>query len=258
MPAPTNAVKPSAPRLVRAIVAADVASPSATLTVRIPSYGNALSEVAAWPPVEPLPSRGDVCIVAYDEGGVPFVIGWERMPSHAVVSALPSAPFDGQVIYFQSEAMAALGVVWQLRYRAASASAYKWEYVGGAGLHEYTTGGEKAVVVGTWNLIPGGPTITLPLAGDYDVRAQATIIESAAVYGTISMGIGHNGTPTEDLAIETTTFANAANARANLTILTRMPGRSAADVLALYYEVNETETLKTSKCHLAAQPVRVG
>ena len=48
-----------------------------------------------------------------------------------LVTSLPGSPIDGQEVYYQSAAMAADGVVWHLRYRASSSSAYKWEYLGG-------------------------------------------------------------------------------------------------------------------------------
>src|SRR4051794_15998509 len=46
-----------------------------------------------------------------------------------LVSALPSSPSDGQVVNYLADGTN--GIVWRLRYRAASGSAYKWEYVGG-------------------------------------------------------------------------------------------------------------------------------
>lgn len=52
----------------------------------------------------------------------------------ALVSTLPASPYDGQEVFYLADAAA--GVVWHLCYRAASPSAYKWEFVGGASLFQ--------------------------------------------------------------------------------------------------------------------------
>src|SRR4051812_17764974 len=90
-----------------------------------------------------------------------------------LVSSLPVGPVDAQEIYYLADA--ANGVVWHLRYRAASASTYKWEFVGGAQLiDEIAT--EESGTSGTYGaLTTPGPSITVPLAGDYDVTITARI-----------------------------------------------------------------------------------
>src|SRR4030095_11342304 len=50
-------------------------------------------------------------------------------PQIPLVSALPGSPFDGQEIYYLADATNS--VIWHLRYRAGSSSAYKWEFIGG-------------------------------------------------------------------------------------------------------------------------------
>lgn len=95
-----------------------------------------------------------------------------------LVTALPGSPADGQECYFQSSAMATDGVAWHLRYRSASASAYKWEFLGGAAL---LTGSVNArtVTSTTYVAIPTDPcTLTIPLAGDYDITIQAAAYQS--------------------------------------------------------------------------------
>ena len=88
----------------------------------------------------------------------------------AFVTSLPSTPYDGQIIYYQADA--ANGVIWQLRYNASSSSAYKWEFISGASLYNIV----GSNVYGSWesynsltygNLATVGPSITVPLAGDY-------------------------------------------------------------------------------------------
>src|SRR5262245_6374962 len=61
------------------------------------------------------------------------------------------------------------GVTWRLLYRAAETT-YKWHYVGGPPLYsevaaEETTGSASYVALTT-----AGPSVTLPVGGDYDVE----------------------------------------------------------------------------------------
>lgn len=83
-----------------------------------------------------------------------------------LVSVLPSNPFDGQEIYYQSAAMAANGEIFHLRYRAASASGNKWESISGSKLVTQGVSGSTTSATPT----PVGTGITVPLAGDYDVE----------------------------------------------------------------------------------------
>ena len=56
-----------------------------------------------------------------------------------IVTSLPGSPIDGQIIYYNADATN--GNVWHLRYRSASSSAYKWEFVGGSRLLSTAVGG---------------------------------------------------------------------------------------------------------------------
>lgn len=88
-----------------------------------------------------------------------------------VYTSLPPGE-DGQVINFL--ASAANGVVWRLRYNAQSASAFRWEFIGGVGLrHEIGT--TEATASTTFvDLATVGPTLTMALAGVYRATYSAT------------------------------------------------------------------------------------
>lgn len=79
-----------------------------------------------------------------------------------LVSTLPSNPVDGQeVLYLASDTN---GVTWRLRYRAASTSAYKWEFVGGPPLTARSTASEGTIGGLAWHATP---VLTIPRAGEY-------------------------------------------------------------------------------------------
>jgi hypothetical protein len=95
-----------------------------------------------------------------------------------LVTSLPGGPTDGQEVYFLADA--ANGIVWHLRYRAASASPYKWEVVGGAALFAYETASQGAFSNTAEFDKNGGPTLAIPLAGDYELTYSASVYNSAA------------------------------------------------------------------------------
>jgi hypothetical protein len=89
----------------------------------------------------------------------------------APVTSLPGSPEDGDMCVFAADATN--GVYWLLRYRAGSGSAYKWEFLGGASLLAEVAGsppGENTSSASYGNLATVGPSVTTPLAGDYEVE----------------------------------------------------------------------------------------
>lgn len=96
-------------------------------------------------------------------------------------TALPTAPRDGQVIDYVADAAA--GVVWRLRYRAASASVYRWEFVGGASLLSVSAGTQNETLASgafAYQDATSSPGLTLPLAGDYTLRFGLQVIHNVA------------------------------------------------------------------------------
>lgn len=97
------------------------------------------------------------------------------------VTTLPASPVDGQECYFVANATN--GVVWRLRYRAASASAFKWEFVGGAPDYLGMPSGTGLTSPSAITAVPGSPTWTVPLAGDYFVDTSMVITLAGAPTG---------------------------------------------------------------------------
>lgn len=83
----------------------------------------------------------------------PAAIG--AQPVIAVVTSLPAAPADGQECIFVADATN--GVAWHLKYRAASASAYKWEVIGGSWLSAEVVTGEARSATTYADLTTIGP-----------------------------------------------------------------------------------------------------
>jgi hypothetical protein len=110
----------------------------------------------------------------------------------------PATPSDGQLWVYP--AAAASGVNWLFRYNAASASTYKWEFLGGPAIWAYLAADESSATVGAWtDLTTVGPEIVCARAGDYLVSADANVytsgVAATALYIGITSGAGSPADP---------------------------------------------------------------
>lgn len=172
-----------------------------------------------------------------------------------LVSSLPASPVDGQEIYYLADSTN--GIVWHLRYRLASASASKWEFVGGSHLHALVAASEGTSLTSFADLGTVGPSITVPLAGDYDIGYGAQIAPPAtsAVTGLMSIAVGGTGAVDADAVVVQT--PSAGNAAGSPWRTVRKTGVAAsAAVTAKYRTTNGTTNFSART--LRVTPVRVG
>ena len=92
------------------------------------------------------------------------------------VSALPGSPVDGQEVYYRNSQ----GSMWHFRYNAGSASAYKWEYLGGSAMtHENEPELATSTAGSFITLDSGNPQLIVPLLGDYFVTVGSKMGNAA-------------------------------------------------------------------------------
>lgn len=105
-------------------------------------------------------------------------------------TSLPASPIDGQVYHYVADAVN--GMVWQMRYRAASASSYKWECVGGAPMRSQVSGALGTTGSASYvDLATVGPSITAPRSGDYRCTIHWTGSHtSAGAFGVAAVKVG--------------------------------------------------------------------
>jgi hypothetical protein len=173
-----------------------------------------------------------------------------------LVAALPANPVDGQECYFIADV--ANGVIWHLRYRAASSSAYKWEVVGGPPLYSRVDTGEQTASTSWVDLATVGPSITVPLAGDYDLDWGAYISTGVVPTGVPSaqMGISLNaGAPAAPTA-----YFNTGQQYAGTSVATqsRNTGIPVGGLLRAKYIIQNATQYYFALRFLRARPVRVG
>jgi microcystin-dependent protein len=176
-----------------------------------------------------------------------------------LVTALPTLPQDGDECYFQTATMATDGVVWHLRYRAASSSAYKWEFIGGRDLF-VSTNASYTYVTGASYVVGPALTVaqlTLPLSGDYVFTATANVqAGSTANAADVRMGLYISGTAVNYGAMSgySSTLLGA-----NMIEPVKAPARTASEVVDLRIMSNIASTsMSVYDRSLRIEPVRVG
>lgn len=130
-------------------------------------------------------------------------VTWPKLANDVrqeLVTALPSAPVDRQIVYYLADA--ALGLVWTLRYRAAASSAYRWEFIGGSPLRLRDDTGATGLTTALSYV--GTQQIVLPVTGEYALTfssqgsCSATAATNSVPYAIHSLAF--NGTPTPALS----------------------------------------------------------
>lgn len=174
------------------------------------------------------------------------------------VSVLPSSPYDGQIIDLQTAAMATDGIVWRFKYRAGSASAYKWEFVGGPAWVNTGGGGNVSTGGATTYGDPAGGTgsVTIPAAGDYCVEYTARSENNSSGNSSEGYaGITKSGTVQVNNYYLNGTVLNKGAACAGAT---RLNGLSASDVLK--FQAGTAGGINTNFFYptVRVTPVRIG
>lgn len=168
-------------------------------------------------------------------------------------STPPPSPVDGDEWVFPADATN--GVMWRFRYRAASASAYKWEFIGGAPLYGYNAGPNS--MTGTNPADLGGPNITAPRSGDYMVTFTAdgyvTPGPANLTFGLRRVTSGLGPALDDAVSIRPQTSANDSATSGRTLKATAVP---AGEVLSIWgYTTTGTATFRWRG--LAVTPIRV-
>jgi hypothetical protein len=109
-------------------------------------------------------------------------------------STPPGSPIDGDEWVLPVDT--ANGVMWKFRYNALSASAYKWEFVGGSPLISEVATQEATGSTTDVALTTAGPSIVIPRAGEYVVELGCKTSGGSASTAVMSYDIG--ATPAAD------------------------------------------------------------
>jgi hypothetical protein len=173
-----------------------------------------------------------------------------------LVTSLPTSPVDGQVIDYVADSTN--GVVWRFRYRSASTSAYKWEFIGGGQLDSYVATQQSTSATTTVGL--SGPSVTVPLAGDYLVTGGAVCAVNSAgnLAGFIFKGTGDSDAVWSSTYVYSTlnyasVYGNSASG------IQKKTGQTANQVIEMRYAVsNGAYIAYFNNRFMTVTPIRVG
>jgi hypothetical protein len=183
----------------------------------------------------------------------------------ALVTALPGSPYNGQVVDFLADQTN--GVVWRLRFRSLQSdgvtpnpSSFKWEYIGGSDLRATVDAQQSQGISGYANLTTVGPSIALPLSGDWDVGVGCRIALGASTgqRGTMSYKIG----ATTALDVDGATGmlfppTGTASAEDSVYNVRRKTGLSAGDTIVAQYKTELSAGISYDRRWMSLRPVRV-
>lgn len=194
--------------------------------------------------------------------------GWVSLNAGvgSAVTSLPTKPMDGQEVDYLADAVA--GVIWRLKYRAASASPHKWEFVGGSDLYSLETehdgsGPQSPAAAFATSIMEFTPGLTLPLAGDYDIYTQAVGMPQSEAGADIRIyPVAYPSATSLSVLPEVgfTVARGGTNAvYASVAAWNRCAGVAAGTVAALGFAGSNTAaSLKWYGKTMRARPVRVG
>lgn len=178
-----------------------------------------------------------------------------------VVTSLPGSPVDGQEVYYQADA-GAPGIIWHLRYRAASPSLDKWECLGGAPLHASVDAAETTAATAYTGTQPAtaGPSITLPIPGTYDITVMANLATAAISGNAALVSFNAGGTVAQDIwaAQVTTPAAVVTNADASKTTRLGLGPGQLAIVSRYRSSLGSPGTVTVGRRRLIITPVAFG
>lgn len=145
-----------------------------------------------------------------------------------IVTQLPANPQFGEVVTYVADATN--GVYWDLQYDASGT--YPWKFIGGAALRATGAGGTTSL---TTPQTTGTPSLSVPLAGDYDCSYGC--FTQAQTYATVfnaSMALFKTTTAIEQLNFVPVGVYNGGNIAGNY----RAAGLTASQALNLRYWVS--------------------
>lgn len=176
------------------------------------------------------------------------------------VAALPSSPVNGQEICFVADA--ANGIIWRLRYNAGSASAYKWECIGGSFLSSNVAGASNTLGGGgsySTQLVDGTGIVNLqlPLSGDYWVDSTCVASAPDGSVRNCSAGVMRSGDASP--AVAGFCGTSAGGGWANLSAFGRLNNCLAGPTGKLFMAYQYTAVVVAySSRQFHVRPIRVG
>ena len=170
----------------------------------------------------------------------------------STVTSLPGSPVDGQEVIL-TDSLTAPTYRWRLQYESSTS---KWWFLGGTPLIvEVAT--NEGTSSGTYTaLATAGPSIALPVAGDYDVEIGFAAQGSSGGRGAMSFDIGGTGAVDADACFGGISVGGGGNA-GSFARTRRLTGLTAVTLTAKYRTVDSSSP-NFERRWMRVTPVKVG
>lgn len=115
---------------------------------------------------------------------------WYQIGASPILTSLPTVPdtvVGMNVVYVADSANS---VLWNLTYYPTGSATYPWACVGGSPMAAYVDTSQTTASITYVNLGTTGPTVTLPLAGDYIIDHGCRAANNTGDQGIMSYSIG--------------------------------------------------------------------
>ena len=165
-------------------------------------------------------------------------------------TTFPASPKDGQMFGYQVDA----DTIWQFRYDSGITDAYKWVFSGGAPVRASVTTAQSTASTSYVNLATVGPTVTVPLAGDYTISVSSKMSAASSTAGMMSFEVGATAASDDDaLALEMVTAITGFAAASRFSVKTAI---AAASALTAKYRISDASVTFAQRV-IWAEPIRV-
>jgi hypothetical protein len=173
-----------------------------------------------------------------------------------LVTTIPANGVDGEEISYVADSTN--GVTWRFRFNAQSASGYKWEFVGGPPLFSEVVTSEVRTLNSYGDLTTVGPSVTCPLAGDYDVHIGTSTDIDVLATAWMSYAIGASAASDDDGLRLSSGATPGDNPAVNLSRLRRKTGLAAAtELVAKYKNSGGAGSATFALRWMSVKPIRV-
>lgn len=174
----------------------------------------------------------------------------------ATVTALPGSPVDGQEIFYVADST--LGIIWHLKYRSASTSIFKWEFVGGSDIFLNQGSIPDANPIGVWGAQAGAALISPALpAGNFDVfYGMRGAVNAASSSMRIAPAIGATDPLTTTMEARSESYAAGVRGEWSASASARLT-TAVGNTINLRFRFTEgTDTVLSA--YVRIRPVRIG
>lgn len=140
-------------------------------------------------------------------------------------TSFPASPNDQDEYCYLADATN--GIVWRFKYNSGSSSSHKWEFVGGSPMSASVATLESTTSTTYTDLSTTGPSVVVPLAGEYDIWESAQASDSVDQQSaSVAAKLGTASTADTEYAVGTA--SNGQTDGQGFALARRLPARTLA------------------------------